>query len=334
MHTESGGYSLGEHVQRYARVARVMPAAEWEAHFDLVRDIERLKRERGAIVLAHNYQRPEVFHGVADVQGDSLALARDAARSAAKVIVMCGVRFMAETAKLLAPGKTVLLPAPEAGCSLAESITPADIRAPRARHPGAPVVCYVNTSAAVKAECDACCTSANALEIVESLGAREVIFVPDEYLAAYVAANTHVRIIPWRGRCEVHERFSGAEVAEYRRATKAYVLAHPECPPDVQLAADYVGSTSGMINALSRRRPARAALITECSMADNICSGFPETEFLRPCNLCPHMQRITLPRIHAALTHMQPAIELPTDVSLAARNCVQRMFDIAAPRAA
>ncbi len=334
MHADSGGYSPGEHVQRYARVARLMPAVEWEAHFDLVRDIERLKRERGAIVLAHNYQRPEVFHGVADVQGDSLALARDAARSAANVIVMCGVRFMAETAKLLAPGKTVLLPAPEAGCSLAESITPADIRALRARHPGAPVVCYVNTSAAVKAECDACCTSANALEIVESLGAREVIFVPDEYLAAYVAANTHVRIIPWRGRCEVHERFTGAEVAEYRRATNAYVLAHPECPRDVQLAADYVGSTSGMINALSRRRPARAALITECSMADNICSSFPETEFLRPCNLCPHMQRITLPRIHAALTHMQPAIELPTGVALAARNCVQRMFDIAAPRAA
>ena len=334
MQRHCGGYSHGEHVERYGRVARLMPVIEWDAHYDLVRAIEQLKRERNAIVLAHNYQRPEIFHGVADVQGDSLALARAAARSTADVIVMCGVRFMAETAKLLAPGKKVLLPAPEAGCSLAESITPADIRALRARHPGAPVVCYVNTSAAVKAECDACCTSANALEIVESLGAREVIFVPDEYLAAYVAASTHVRIIPWCGRCEVHERFTGAEVSEYRRTASAFVLAHPECPRDVQLAADYVGSTSGMVAALSRRRPTRAVLITECSMADNICSGFPDTEFLRPCNLCPHMQRTTLPLVHAALLHLHPAIELPADVALAARSCVQRMFDIVERRAA
>ena len=192
----------------------------------------------------------------------------------------------------------------------------------------------MNTSAAVKAECDVCCTSANALEIVESLGAREVILVPDQYLAAHVAANTHVGIIAWRGRCEVHERFTGAEIAEYRRMTSTFVLAHPECPPDVQLAADYVGSTSGMIAALEQRRPARAALLTECSMADNICTGFPETEFLRPCNLCPHMQRITLPRIHAALTHLHPAIEVPANVASGARSCVQRMFDIAARRAA
>lgn len=334
MQTRCGGYTHAHHGQRYARVARLMPPMEWDAHFDLVSAIEELKRDRNAIVLAHNYQRPEIFHGIADIQGDSLALAREAARLTADVIVMCGVRFMAETAKLLAPDKTVLLPAPDAGCSLADSITPADIRALRARHPGAPVVCYVNTSAAVKAECDACCTSANALEIVESLGARAVIFVPDEYLAAYVAANTHVRIIPWRGRCEVHERFTGAEVTEYRRSANAYVLAHPECPRDVQLAADYVGSTAGMITALTRRRPSRAVLITECSMADNICSGFPETEFLRPCNLCPHMQRITLPRIHAALTHLHPAIELPPNVAVAARSCVQRMFDIAERRAA
>lgn len=330
----TGGYTHGEHQQRYARVARLMPPVEWDTHFELVRAIEQLKRERNAVVLAHNYQRPEIFHGVADAQGDSLALAHAAARSTADVIVMCGVRFMAETAKVLAPEKTVLLPAPDAGCSLAESITPQDIRALRARYPGTPVVCYVNTSAEVKAECDACCTSANALEIVESLGAHRVIFVPDEYLAAHVAANTDVRIIPWRGRCEVHERFTGAEVADYRRVTSAYVLAHPECPPDVQLAADYVGSTSGMIAALAQRRPARAALITECSMADNICTGFPETEFLRPCNLCPHMQRVTLPRIHAALTHLHPAIELPPAVALAARGCVQRMLDIAARRAA
>lgn len=334
MSTQSATYTYGDHARRYARVARLMPLMEWEAHFELVSAIESLKRERNAVVLAHNYQRPEIFHGVADFQGDSLALAREAAACDADVIVMCGVSFMAETAKLLAPDKTVLLPAPDAGCSLAESITPADIRALRARHPAAPVVCYVNTSAAVKAECDACCTSANALEIVESLGAREVIFVPDEYLAAYVAANTHVRIIPWCGRCEVHERFTGAQIDEYRRESGAYVLAHPECSREVQLAADYVGSTSGMIAALAREQPARAALITECSMADNICSGFPHTEFLRPCNLCAHMQRVSLARVHAALTDPSPAVELPFQVALAARACVQRMFDIAERRAA
>ena len=327
------GYTPGEHVERYARVARLMPAMEWEAHFDLVRAIENLKRERNALVLAHNYQRPEIFHGVADVQGDSLALARAAASSTADVIVMCGVRFMAETAKLLAPDKTVLLPM-EAGCSLAESIAPADIRALRARHPGASVVCYVNTSAAVKAECDACCTSANAIEVVESMGTPEVILVPDEYLAAYVAANTRVRIISWRGRCEVHECFTGTEVGEYRRTTGAYVLAHPECSRDVQMAADYVGSTSGMIAALARRRPARAVLVTECSMADNVCSAFPETEFLRPCNLCPHMQRITLRSILDSLTHLRLAIDVPHETRIAARNCVQRMFDIVERRAA
>jgi quinolinate synthase len=320
-------YGYGEHLGRYARVARLMPTVEWDAHFDSVRAIEALKRERNALVIAHNYQRPEIFHGVADVHGDSLALARQAARSDADVIVMCGVRFMAETAKLLAPDKTVLLPA-EAGCSLAESIAPADIRALRAQHPNAPVVCYVNTSAAVKAECDACCTSANAIEVIESLRAPEVIFVPDQYLAAHVAANTHVRIIPWQGRCEVHERFTASEIREYRRATNAYVLAHPECPREVQLEADYVGSTSAMIAALAKQQPARAVLFTECSMADNICSAFPDTEFLRPCNLCPHMQRITLGSIHAALMNLQIAIELPDDIAVAARRCVQRMFEL------
>lgn len=330
----AAGYTHQEHGRRYSRVTRLMPRAEWEAHFDLVQAIEQLKRERNAVVLAHNYQRPEIYHGVADLQGDSLALAREAAGSSADVIVMCGVRFMAETAKLLAPDKTVLLPAPDAGCSLSDSITPQDVRALRAQHPGAPVVCYINTSAAVKAECDACCTSANALEVIESLDAPEVIFVPDEYLAAHVAAHTHVRIIAWRGRCEVHERFTGPQVEEYRRAAQAYVLAHPECPRDVQLAADYVGSTSQMIAALARRRPARAVLLTECSMADNVCSGFPDTEFLRPCNLCPHMQRITLHKIYTALSQLHPAIDLPEEIAGAARACVQRMMDAADRRAA
>ncbi|MBX3695522.1 MAG: quinolinate synthase NadA [Steroidobacteraceae bacterium] len=320
-------YTRDEHARRYARVSRLMPEVEWDVHFDMVRAIEALKRERNAIVLAHNYQRPEIFHGVADVQGDSLQLARAAARSQADVVVMCGVYFMAETAKLLAPGKTVLLPDTAAGCSLADSITAADVRSLRVLHPGVPAVCYVNTSAAVKAECDVCCTSANALEIIESLGEREVIFVPDEYLAAWVAAHTRVRIIPWRGRCEVHERFTGAEIIEYRRSTGAYVLAHPECSPEVQQAADYVGSTSGMIAALDKARPAKAVLITECSMADNVSAAFPDTQFLRPCNLCPHMQRITLPGIRAALERLEPAIEVPAAVAPAARACVQQMFE-------
>jgi quinolinate synthase len=309
-----------------------MPTAEWDAHYELISAIEALKRTRDAIVLAHNYQRPEIFHGVADFQGDSLALARHAATSNAAVIVMCGVRFMAEAAKLLAPDKIVLLPDPLANCSLADSITAEDVRALRARHPGVPVVCYVNTSAAVKAECDSCCTSANAVQIVEGLGAPEVIFVPDEHLAAHVAAHTHVRIISWQGRCEVHERFNGPEVHEYRNTTGAFVLAHPECSMEVQAAADYVGSTAGMISALENERPPRAVLITECSMSDNICGAFPEIEFLRPCNLCPHMQRITLPKILASLEHMAPAIHIPADVADGARRAAWRMLQLGQDR--
>lgn len=332
--TRRGGYDAAEHARRYERVARLMPHAEWDVHFELVAAVEALKRERNAVVLGHNYQRPEIFHGVADFVGDSLELARRAAESTADVIVMCGVRFMAETAKLLSPDKIVLLPDLEAGCSLADSITPEDVRALRRQHPGVPVVCYVNTSAAVKSECDACCTSSNAQLVVESFGAPEVIFVPDEYLAKFVAANTKVRIIPWRGHCEVHERFTGEEVREYRRSAQAYVLAHPECPEDVQEAADYVGSTSGMIAALARERPERAVLITECSMADNVAGAFPETDFLRPCNLCPHMQRITLAGVRTSLERLAPAIEIPGDIAVGARRAVQRMLDVGRPRGA
>lgn len=321
-------YDSAEHARRYELVSRLMPTAEWDVHYDLVAEIDSLKRRRNAIVLAHNYQRPEIFHGVADVQGDSLALARHAARSDADVIVMCGVHFMAETAKLLAPERKVLLPDARAGCSLADSITAEDVHALRARHPGVPVVCYVNTTAAVKAASDICCTSANAVQVVESLGTSDVIFVPDEYLAAHVARRTRVRIIPWRGRCEVHERFTATEVCEYRRATNSFVLAHPECPEEVQLAADFVGSTTGMIEALRRHRPARAMLITECSMSDNVCSAFPETEFVRPCNLCPHMQRITLTSIRDCLERLAPQIEIPPDVSTRARQTVQRMLEL------
>lgn len=321
-------YDSEQHARRYSRVSRLMPAAEWDACYDLVAEIDWLKRRRNAIVLAHNYQRPEIFHGVADVQGDSLALARHAARSEADVIVMCGVHFMAETAKLLAPDRKVLLPDARAGCSLADSITAEDVHALRVRHPGVPVVCYVNTTAAVKAACDICCTSANAVQVVESLGVPEVIFVPDEYLAAHVAHRTRVRIIPWRGRCEVHVRFTGSEVRDYRRATNAFVLAHPECPEEVQMAADFVGSTTGMIEALRQYRPARAMLITECSMSDNVCSAFPETEFVRPCNLCPHMQRITLINIRDCLERLAPEVEIPSDVRARARQTVQRMLEL------
>lgn len=321
-------YDSEQHARRYGHVSRLMPAAEWDAHYDRVAEIDALKRRHNAIVLAHNYQRPEIFHGVADVQGDSLALARHAARSDADVIVMCGVHFMAETAKLLAPDRTVLLPDARAGCSLADSITAEDVQGLRARHPGVPVVCYVNTTADVKAACDICCTSANAVQVVESLGTPEVIFVPDQYLAAHVAHQTRVRIIPWRGRCEVHERFTGNEVRDYRHATNAFVLAHPECPEEVQMAADYVGSTTGMIEALRRHRPTRAMLITECSMADNVCSAFPETEFVRPCNLCPHMQRITLANIRDCLERLSPQVEIPADVRARARQTVQRMLEL------
>lgn len=307
---------------------RFIPEPELLLFQPLIEEIGRLKAQRHALLLAHNYQTPEIFHGVADHQGDSLTLARCAARSDASVIVMCGVRFMAETAKLLCPGKTVLLPDLDAGCSLATSITAEDVRTLRRRYPGVPVVCYVNTSAEVKAECDVCCTSANAVAVVESLGAPRVLVVPDEYLASYIAERTTVEIIPWRGHCEVHERFTASDIAEYRAATGAYVLAHPECPADVQRAADYVGSTSGMIDELAARQPASALLLTECSMSDNVTGVFPQIRFVRPCNLCPHMKRITLEKIRDCLVRLEPAIEVPPQIAERARNCVMRMFEV------
>lgn len=313
--------------ERRARLRHVLSEPEWLLFEPLIEEIQQLKIERNALVLAHNYQTPEIFHGVADLQGDSLALARHAARADADVLVMCGVRFMAETAKLLCPDKTVLLPDERADCSLAASITPQDIRALRKAYPDAPVVCYVNTSADVKAACDVCCTSSNAVDIVESLGARRVILVPDEYLAAYVAARTTVEIIGWDGHCEVHERFTAREVAEYRDASGAFVLAHPECPPEVQRAADYVGSTAGMIEELARRKPARAMLLTECSMADNVVATQPQIRFVQPCNLCPHMKRVTLRGIRDCLEKMSTAVEIPVEIAAPARRSVTRMLD-------
>jgi quinolinate synthase len=310
-----------------------LPELEWAAHAPLLHAIDELKRERRAVVLAHNYQTPEIYWGAADVRGDSLQLAREAARSDARVIVMCGVHFMAETAKLLNPDKTVLIPDQEAGCSLAASITGRDVRRLRELHPNVPVVTYVNTSAEVKAESDVCCTSSNAVEVVESLGAPRVIFLPDEYLAHHVAGRTKVEIIPWRGHCEVHERFSGKDLVSLREQHAGVtILAHPECPPDVLAEADYVGSTSGMVRHVGETRPRRVALITECSMSDNVAIEFPELEFIRPCNLCPHMKRITLEKVHDALLQLRHEVTVPAAVAARARRAVERMLEVKAAR--
>ncbi|WP_129609782.1 MULTISPECIES: quinolinate synthase NadA [Rhodoplanes] len=311
------------------RLRRVMPEAEWITHAPLVHAIQRLKRERRAVVLAHNYQAPEIFHGVADRVGDSLALAQQARDTDAEVIVLAGVHFMAETAKLMNPDKVVLCPEPEAGCSLAASITAADVRALRQRHPGIPVVAYVNTSVAVKAEVDICCTSGNAVEVVESLGVSRVIFLPDRYLAAHVATQTAVEIVPWTGSCEVHVRFTGEEIEEYRsNYDDLLVVAHPECPPDVLAAADIVGSTARMVELIEAKKPPRVLLITECAMGDNVAAAVPEVEIVRPCNLCPHMRRITLANILAALETLSPRVEIDPAVVAPARRSVERMLAV------
>jgi quinolinate synthase len=313
-----------------ARLRGAVPDIERALYEPIVEAIEALKRERRAVILAHNYQTPEIFHGVADITGDSLQLAREAAATDADVVLVCGVHFMAETAKILNPGKTVLIPDPSAGCSLADSIKAADIRRLREQHPGVPVVTYVNTSAEVKAESDICCTSANAVEVVESLGVPRVIFLPDEFLGRWVASQTKVEIVLWRGHCEVHERFTARDLRSLRATydNDIQILAHPECPPDVLAEADYVGSTAGMIAHVGRERPRRLALITECSMSDNVAVDFPDLEFVRPCNLCPHMKRITLEKIHDALVEMKHRVEVPADVAARARRAVERMLAV------
>ena len=313
----------------YERVKSVIPEFEWPVHAPYVDAINRLKRERNAVILAHNYMTPEIFHGVADIVGDSLALARKAAETDADVIVLAGVHFMAETAKLLNPDKVVLIPDERAGCSLADSITAADIRAMREKHPGVPVVTYVNTSADVKAESDVCCTSGNAVEVVESLGVDEVIFLPDEYLANYVAQQTDVKIISWQGHCEVHERFTGPELEQYRADYgDLTIIAHPECPPDVLAAADFVGSTAQMQGYVQKERPKRVLMVTECSMSDNVAADMPDVEFIRPCNLCPHMKRITLQNIYESLESLEPRVEIDPAVADKARLAVERMIAI------
>ncbi|MBU2676464.1 MAG: quinolinate synthase NadA [Gammaproteobacteria bacterium] len=315
----------------YERVKTVIPDFEWPFHAPYVSAINELKKEKNAVILAHNYQTPEIFHCVADITGDSLALARRAVDTEADVIVLAGVHFMAETAKLLNPEKTVLIPDVGAGCSLAESITAEDVRALRQKHPGVPVVTYVNTSAEVKAESDICCTSGNAVEVVESLGSDKVIFIPDEYLASYVAEQTDVQIIPWQGHCEVHERFTAKELNDFRSGHEDLtIIAHPECPPDVLGAADFVGSTAQMQNHVTSKRPRKVLMVTECSMSDNIAADIHDVEFIRPCNLCPHMKKITLENIQRSLETLQPAVEIDPRVAEKARAAVERMLEVGA----
>ena len=311
----------------YSRVERHVPPFEWRILADDIAAILKLKREKNAVVLAHNYQTPDIFHTVADIVGDSLALAREAARTDADIIVLAGVHFMAETAKLLNPEKTVLIPDVEAGCSLAASITAEDVRLLRASHPGVPIVTYFNTSAAVKAESDICCTSGNAKKIIEGLGAPKVIMLPDEYLARNTAAQTAVEIIAWKGHCEVHERFTVDDIRDLRATHPGVtVLAHPECPPEVVAECDFTGSTAAMADYVGQKRPGRVVLLTECSMSDNVALQYPDLDFVRPCNLCPHMKRITLPKIRRALETMSHEVTVAPEIADRARLSVERML--------
>ena len=320
----------------YRRVAHVVPEIEWAVHAPYIAAINNLKHEKNAVILGHNYMTPEIFHCVSDFVGDSLQLAREAARTDAKVIVQAGVHFMAETSKILSPQKTVLIPDPLAGCSLAASITGADVRLLKAKYPGLPVVTYVNTSAEVKAESDVCCTSLNAAAVVEDIarewGVDTVIMIPDEYLAQNVAKQTPVKIIPWKGRCEVHERFTAADIRGFRKANPGVVvLAHPECSPDVVAESDFAGSTSAMIGYVGKKLTPRVVLVTECSMSDNVAAEFPAIDFVRPCNLCPHMKRITLPKILHSLETMTVEVTVDPQIAARARKAVERMLAVTTP---
>jgi quinolinate synthase len=313
----------------YERVKNVVSPVEWPLMAPYIKAINEMKKARNAVILAHNYQTPEIFHCVADIGGDSLQLAIEATKVKADIIVQCGVHFMAETSKLLNPQKTVLIPDSRAGCSLASSITGADVRLLRERFPGVPVVAYVNTSADVKAEVDICCTSSNAVQVVESLHAPTVIFLPDQYLAKYVASQTDVKIIAWKGACEVHERFTGEELRSFREADPSVqIIAHPECPPDVLAEADFTGSTAHMINWVRNKHPKRVVMITECSMADNVMAELPDVEIVRPCNLCPHMKRITLPKILDSLVTLREEVTIDPAIAEKARRSVERMINL------
>jgi quinolinate synthase len=325
----------------------LMPEFEIRIKAELVYEINALKRERGAIVLGHNYMEAAVYHGVADIIGDSLELSRRAASTTCDPIIFCGVAFMAETAKILNPERTVLLPAKEAGCSLAASITADDVRALKARYPGVPVVTYINTYADVKAESDVCCTSGNAAKVLASLKNDTVIFLPDEYLASNVAAESGKRIIfpskpggasgngasgliGWHGRCEVHERFTVEDIRSVRKQfPDVVVAAHPECSPEVVQASDFSGSTTRMVEFVKSSNAAHYLLLTECAMGDNIIAENPDKDVLRLCSIrCPHMQQITLEGVLHALRHNEQRIEVPEEIRLRARRAVERMLEI------
>ena len=315
--------------QLYEKVRKFIPEVEWAVHEPLVEKINKLKKEKNAVILAHSYMTPEIYHCVADIVGDSLKLAKESQKAKADIIIMCGVHFMAETAKILNPNKKVLIPDMSAGCSLAESITGEDVRLLKQKYPGVPVVSYVNTSADVKAETDICCTSSNAVEIVESLGVDKVIFLPDEYLGKNVAAQTKVKIITFHGTCIVHERFTPEEIREYRKNYPGIVvLAHPECPPEVVAEADYTGSTSKMSNYVRDNKPKKVLMVTECSMSDNVAIENPEVEMIKPCNLCPYMKKITLEGIYNSLVNGTEEVELTEAVMDKARLSIKRMIEV------
>ena len=313
----------------FNKISKVVPEIEWKIHAPLIYKINKLKKEKNAVILAHNYQTPEIYHGIADFAADSLALAVEASKTKADIIIMCGVHFMAETAKLMSPHKKVLLPDMSAGCSLSSSITGKDVKLLKKKYPNVPVVSYVNTSADVKAETDVCCTSANAIKIVESLGVEKVIFLPDNYLAKYVASNTKVKIISWKGTCIVHEKFSAKEINDIKKQNPGIVIiAHPECPPDVINAADFAGSTSGMSEYVKKNQPKKVMMVTECSMSDNVQVENPKVEFIKPCNLCPYMKKITLPKILNCLENESNEIIIPDHLLERARLSVERMTSI------
>ena len=313
----------------YKKISKVLPEIEWPVHAPYIHKINKLKKEKNAVILAHNYQTPEIYHGVADFSADSLALAIEASKTSADIIVMAGVHFMAETAKLMNPHKKVLLPDMKAGCSLSSSITGKDVRLLKEKYPGVPVVSYVNTSADVKAETDICCTSANAVKIVKSLGVKKVIFLPDDYLAKYVAAQTDIEIIAWKGTCVVHEKFNENEINQIRKDNPGIkIIAHPECPPDVINASDFAGSTSGMIKYVEDHQPKKVMMVTECSMSDNVKIDNPNVEFIRPCNLCPYMKKITLPKILDCLENETGEIIMDPETIEKARISVERMTAI------
>jgi quinolinate synthase len=313
----------------YQKISKTLPGIEWSIHAPYIHRINKLKKEKNAIILAHNYQTPEIYHGIADVAADSLALAIEASKTKSDIIIMCGVHFMAETVKLMNPQKKVLLPDMSAGCSLSSSITGKDVRLLKKKYPGVPVISYVNTSADVKAETDICCTSANAVKIVNSLGVKKVIFLPDDYLAKYVASQTNIEIISWKGTCEVHEQFNDEEINEIRKSNPGIkIIAHPECPPEVIKASDFAGSTAGMIKYVSDNQPKKVMMVTECSMSDNVQVDNPNVEFIRPCNLCPHMKKITLPKILDCLENETNEIILDPETINKARKSVERMAEI------